>query len=298
MGRVLFAHGHLLRFDRKQYAIGKPYPPLATLFAAAHCARAGTTSLFTIPMLDDDTPGFGAALDAIPPDVVVIYDDSFNWLTKMCLSTMREAALCDDRAGAARGRPVIAAGHDAADEPEVYLAAGATFVLLGEGEMTLGELARVEETRERRAARGMPPPPSLDWPCVAGAFFGERAARKLLQNLDVLPLPAWDLVDIERYRSFWRHRHGYFSLNVVTTRGCPYLCNWCAKPVYGNTYHSRSPANVLAELRLLRERYAPDHLWFCDDILGLKSRWLIAWSPTTFRRRGCGRRSFARPAPT
>jgi radical SAM superfamily enzyme YgiQ (UPF0313 family) len=102
--------------------------------------------------------------------------------------------------------------------------------------------------------------------------------RKLLQDLDALPLPAWDLVDIDRYRSFWKERHGYFSLNVVTTRGCPYLCNWCAKPVYGNTYHSRSPGNVVAELRLLRERYAPDHIWFCDDILGLKSRWLHAWS--------------------
>jgi anaerobic magnesium-protoporphyrin IX monomethyl ester cyclase len=102
--------------------------------------------------------------------------------------------------------------------------------------------------------------------------------RKLLQDLDALPLPAWELVDIERYRAFWKRRHGYFSLNVVTTRGCPYKCNWCAKPVYGNTYHVRSPANVLAELRLLRERYAPDHFWFCDDILGLKSRWLVAWS--------------------
>jgi anaerobic magnesium-protoporphyrin IX monomethyl ester cyclase len=102
--------------------------------------------------------------------------------------------------------------------------------------------------------------------------------RKLLQDLDALPLPAWDLVDMDRYRRFWRQRHGYFSLNVVTTRGCPYLCNWCAKPVYGNTYHSRSPRHVVAELRMLRERYAPDHLWFCDDILGLKSRWLVAWS--------------------
>jgi radical SAM superfamily enzyme YgiQ (UPF0313 family) len=107
--------------------------------------------------------------------------------------------------------------------------------------------------------------------------------RKLLADLDQLALPAWDLVDVERYREFWRRRHGYFSLNVVTTRGCPYLCNWCAKPVYGNTYHSRSPENVLAEIRLLRERYAPDHLWFCDDILGLKSRWLVAWSEAMAR---------------
>src|SRR5262249_5691806 len=84
--------------------------------------------------------------------------------------------------------------------------------------------------------------------------------------------------DLGRSGSFWLQRHGYSSLTVVTARGCPYRCHWCAKPVYGSTYHSRSPANVVAELRLLRERYAPDHLWFCDDILGLKSKWLVAWA--------------------
>jgi len=93
-----------------------------------------------------------------------------------------------------------------------------------------------------------------------------------------LPMAAWDLVDAARYRDFWIARHGYFSLNVVTTRGCPYLCNWCAKPVYGNTYHTRTPESVVAEISFLRRTYAPDHLWFCDDIFGLKMRWLVPFS--------------------
>ena len=109
-------------------------------------------------------------------------------------------------------------------------------------------------------------------------FVRKTTPRRLIQNLDELPSPAWDLVDMDRYRQFWKQRHGYFSLNVVTTRGCPYKCNWCAKPVYGNTYHTRSPRNVVEELRLLRRNYAPDHIWFCDDILGLKAQWLATWS--------------------
>jgi anaerobic magnesium-protoporphyrin IX monomethyl ester cyclase len=279
MASVLFAHGHLLRYDAKQFAIGKPYPPLATLFAAASLrARGHQVSLFD-PMLDQDTAGFAAALDRVRPDLVVLYDDSFNWFTKMCLSSMREAARRMVGEAHARGLTVMVAGHDAADHPELYLDAGASFVIVGEAEVTLGELVdRLASTPGGAAA------------VIAGAedidglafrqrgFVRKTARRKLLADLDQLPLPAWDLVDVERYREFWLRRHGYFSLNVVTTRGCPYLCNWCAKPVYGNTYHSRSPANVLAEIRLLRERYAPDHLWFCDDILGLKSRWLVAWS--------------------
>jgi anaerobic magnesium-protoporphyrin IX monomethyl ester cyclase len=280
VARVLFAHGHLLRRDTKQFAIGKPYPPLATLFAAAHVRALGHEVALYDPMLADDTSDFPKALDRERPDVVVLYDDAFNWFTKMCLSRMRETACAMIREAGARGLPVIVAGHDAADDPEAYLRSGAAFVLLGEGEVTLGELlgafdrvhGKVDDLRD--AAASAIPGLAL----LHRGFLRRTGSRKLLKDLDTLPLPAWDLVDIVRYRSFWQERHGYFSLNVVTTRGCPYLCNWCAKPVYGNTYHTRSPANVLAELRLLRERYAPDHLWFCDDILGLKTRWLAAWS--------------------
>jgi anaerobic magnesium-protoporphyrin IX monomethyl ester cyclase len=280
VARVLFAHGHLLGSDAKQHAIGKPYPPLATLFAAAHVrARSHAVALYD-PMLDADTSGFRGALERERPDVVVLYDDSFNWFTKMCLSRMRDAALAIVRDARAAGVPVIIAGHDAADRPEAYLREGAAFVIVGEGEATLGELlGHLQEANgdavavRNGAAAGIP-----------GLAFMHRGLlrrttpRKLLKDLDALPAPAWDLADIERYRAFWTRRHGYFSLNVVTTRGCPYLCNWCSKPVYGSTYHSRSPENVVAELRLLQERYAPDHLWFCDDILGLKSRWLVAWA--------------------
>jgi anaerobic magnesium-protoporphyrin IX monomethyl ester cyclase len=276
MGSVLFSHGHLLSFDRKQHAIGKPYPPLATITAAATLRARGQTVALFDPMLDDDVGGFAAALQRTRPTLVVIYDDVFNWFTKMCLGRMREAALAMTRQARAAGARVVVSGHDAADAPEIYLAAGADYVIVGEGELTLGELvARLEA-----APAGAPP--AVD--DIPGLVFRQRGmlrktgARPLLKDLDLLPLPAWDLVDVERYRRFWTQRHGYFSLNVVTTRGCPYLCNWCAKPVYGNTYHTRSPDQVIAEIRLLRERYAPDHLWFCDDIFGLKARWLYPFA--------------------
>jgi anaerobic magnesium-protoporphyrin IX monomethyl ester cyclase len=271
----LFAHGHLLRFDRKQYAIGKPYPPLATITAAAHARALGHEVALYDPMLDDDIRGFEPALARFRPDVVVIYDDVFNWFTKMCLGRMRQAAFGMLRAARTAGARVIVSGHDAADAPEAYLDAGADFVIVGEGELTLGELlGHLAELRPVSCA------PSSATGAIPGLIFRDRGLvrrtgpRPLLKELDELPLPAWDLVDIPRYRAFWRARHGGFALNVVTTRGCPYKCNWCAKPIYGNTYHMRSPDRVLDEIRLLRERYAPDRLWFCDDIFGLKARWL------------------------
>jgi anaerobic magnesium-protoporphyrin IX monomethyl ester cyclase len=70
------------------------------------------------------------------------------------------------------------------------------------------------------------------------------------------------------------NKWGYFSINVATTRGCPYKCNWCAKPIYGNRYHSRSPEHVVSELNLVKEKFGFDHVWFCDDIFGLKPGWV------------------------
>ena len=92
--------------------------------------------------------------------------------------------------------------------------------------------------------------------------------------MDSLPRPAWDLVDVEQYRNAWLDRHGYYSMNMVTTRGCPYHCNWCAKPIWGQRYNSRSPEAVAAELKWLKETYHPDHIWFVDDIMGLKPGWM------------------------
>jgi anaerobic magnesium-protoporphyrin IX monomethyl ester cyclase len=278
MARLLFAHGHLLRFDRKQHAIGKPYPPLATITAAAHARALGHEVALYDPMLDDDTRGFAAALARARPDAVVIYDDVFNWFTKMCLGRMREAALGMVAAARAAGARVIVSGHDAADAPPVYLEAGADYVIVGEGELTLGELVGA------LAAAGGGVPAGAALAAIPGLVFRDRGMvrrtgpRPLIKDLDQLPIAAWDLVDVDRYRNFWRARHGYFSLNVNTTRGCPYLCNWCAKPVYGNTYHMRSPASVVEEMRLLRARYKPDRLWFCDDIFGLKPRWLLPFA--------------------
>ena len=48
-------------------------------------------------------------------------------------------------------------------------------------------------------------------------------------------MPAWDLLDADPYRAAWKPAHGYFSMNMVSSRGCPYRCNWCAKPIWGDS---------------------------------------------------------------
>jgi anaerobic magnesium-protoporphyrin IX monomethyl ester cyclase len=178
---------------------------------------------------------------------------------------MREAALEMIGLARAAGARVAVNGSDATDQAETYLAAGADAVIVGEPEATLPELVRrwLDSTQSDIA----------DVPGLVLAG-GPTRRREPVADLDALPLPAWDLVDVERYRKAWTEAHGRFSWNACASRGCPFGCNWCSKPMFGRRYTQRTAASVAAELAELKRIVRPDHLWFADDIFGLSSRWL------------------------
>jgi len=270
VSEVLFGQAYSLRFDPKLWAAMQPYPPLGTLYAASYLRNRGVDVAVFDSMLAQSEHEWSTALDDQRPRIVVLYEDNFNYLTKMCLLRMREAAFTMIRSARDRDCTVIVAGSDPTDQPEQYLDQGAHFVLLGEGEASLGELIDRLPTPQGGGDYGSIPGLAYHDP-DGGIRLNPR--RPPIADLDALPFPAWDLVDIPRYRDVWTQRHGYFSLNMVTTRGCPYHCNWCAKPLWGQRYNVRSPENVAAELRLVADRYDPDHIWFMDDIMGLVPGW-------------------------
>lgn len=267
MSSILFSHSYFLRFDPKQWKLGLPYPPLGTLYAAALVREHGyQVSLFDT-MFAKTPEEVLPSLEALQPAFFVIYDDGFNYLTKMCLTNMREAAFRMSKLAKQRGSTVIIASSDSTDHYEKYLEEGADFIIIGEAEQTLLELVNALSRQQ-------------DVSEINGLAFKQNNAlvknppRKVMKDLDGLPLPAWDIVDINPYRQTWLARRGYFSLNMSTTRGCPFKCNWCAKPIYGNRYNARSPAHVVKELKLLKAQFSFDHIWFCDDIFGLKPGWV------------------------
>jgi anaerobic magnesium-protoporphyrin IX monomethyl ester cyclase len=272
MSDVLIGQSYFLRFDRKLWEAMQPYPPLGSLYAASWLRARGLSVSFFDAMLAESEQEWERALRSSRAPIAVLYEDNFNYLSKMCLLRMRQAAFAMIEAALARGCTVIVAGSDATDHAALYLDHGAHYALLGEGEETLGVLM----DRLGGAAIPLEQIEGLVWQDGGFPHGGLRAnaRRPVMRDLDALPLPAWDLVDMERYRQAWLRRHGYFSLNMVTTRGCPYHCNWCAKPIWGQRYNVRSPQNVVDEMVALKERYHPDHLWFMDDILGLKPGWI------------------------
>jgi anaerobic magnesium-protoporphyrin IX monomethyl ester cyclase len=277
---ILLAHAYFLRNDPKQLARMKPYPPLSTLLTAALARERGHDVALFDAMLSSGLEAFKAALDETHPSVVGILEDNFNYLTKMCTLRTREAAVAMIRTARARGCRVVVNGSDAADGPDLYLAAGADVVILGEAESAFVDIV------EAWLADPFASLASIPGLALPGGRDGvlRTLPRPGLKDLDTLPLPAWDLVDVEGYRRAWREAHGRLSWNMATSRGCPYGCSWCAKPIFGRRYAQRSPAAVAEEMRRLKDDVAPDHIWFADDIFGLTPEWIADFSREVERR--------------
>jgi anaerobic magnesium-protoporphyrin IX monomethyl ester cyclase len=87
-------------------------------------------------------------------------------------------------------------------------------------------------------------------------------------------MPARELIDLAPYREAWLSAHGHFSTSVVASRGCPYGCNWCAKPISGNKFQLRKAELVAAEICELKNVYGVQHIWFGDDIFALNQHWV------------------------
>ncbi len=257
----------------------QPFPPLMTITAASYLREAGYEVMLFDTCLRDDAEEIIPMLKSFKPDYVVVFDDGFNYLTKMCLTNMREAAFSMQQLAKKAGATTITCSSDSTDHFEKYLSNGADYVIKGEGEITLKDLIKcLVEKGNREDIMGLT---YLD----KNGSVHETPRRPVLSNLDILPLPAWDLIDVESYRKVWREKNQPFYLNVATTRGCPYKCNWCAKPIYGQRYNTRSPERVVEEIEMLQDNYGVDNFWMCDDIFGLKPGWVQSFDQELKKRK-------------
>lgn len=263
MSDILFTHSYFYRRDPKQWKNKTPFPPLGTLYAASLMRENGyNVELFDTCLIENPLE-IEPIIKLLKPKYFVIYDDGFNYLTKMCLTTMREAAFEMIALGKQHNAIVIVSSSDSTDHYNLYLEHGADYIVQGEGEHTLLELINTLEKNETPDT-------------VAGIAFENQVnpKRPVLQNLDVLPLPAWDLIEMNDYKIIWSQSGQDFTLNIATTRGCPYKCNWCAKPIYGNRYNSHSPEYIVNHIEFLRQSFGVKRFWMCDDIFGLKPNWV------------------------
>lgn len=279
MADILITHTWHLPYDAKQFRRMEPYLPLGTLYAAAALRDSGCSVAVFDSMLLEPSQNIDAVLATHRPKIVVVYEDDFNFLSKMCLTRMREVAWEIARAAERVDAVAIVHGSDSTDNPALFLENGFRYVLCGEAEKSLSDLCRALLRREQLTM-------------ISGLVMRDESGRLVLSTERLarnpswadLSLPARDLVDIEPYRAAWRDAHGYFSTNMVASRGCPFQCNWCAKPISGNRFHLRPAASVAEEMRLLKFSAGADHIWFGDDVFALNHHWVSEFAEEVKRR--------------
>lgn len=247
----------------------QPYRPLGTLYAAAALRAAGFSVALFDTMLRNPEQEFAGFFKECNPRIVAIYEDDFNFLTKMCLSRMREVVWSMAKIAHCSAVPVIVHGSDATDRPELFLNRGIDYVLRGEAEQTLVELcSAITRGTDTNGITGLVQTNSTG--------IIDSRVQPLSKNpaWDTLPQPPLDLTDFSQYREAWKIVHPYFSVNMVASRGCPFRCNWCAKPISGNRFHLRSAAAVAEEMRQLKADVGAQHIWFSDDVFALNQHWV------------------------
>jgi radical SAM superfamily enzyme YgiQ (UPF0313 family) len=180
------------------------------------------------------------------------------------------------------GKVVVVGGPDAAGYPDAYLQHGADVVVFGEGEAAAADLL------VRLGTGG-----SHDLAAVDGIAYRNQdgivvrtTPRTPIDDLARVPWPDRESVSIEDYLACWRTHHGEGSVSLITARGCPYRCKWCSHAVYGYTHRRRPAADVADEVVHIKERYAPELLWFADDVFSISYRWLREYAHEV-RRRDC-----------
>jgi anaerobic magnesium-protoporphyrin IX monomethyl ester cyclase len=235
------------------------FPPLGLGYIASSLRRAGCSpTLLDCTFLDKDD-ALKQALDA-DADIVGIYS----------MVTMRDESLWFARHLRGCCELLIAGGPLPSADPGAFLN-HFDVVVVGEGEKAAVEILRAYESgsdfrSNLRSIKG-----------IAYRQDGQvvlTPKRDLEDDLDRIAFPARDIFPNQMYIDHWKKRFGYSTTTVITTRGCPFSCEFCSNAVFGVSYRERSEKNVLDEVEeALSLGY--DRIHFADDVFTLNRKRLL-----------------------
>ncbi|MGZ4904822.1 MAG: B12-binding domain-containing radical SAM protein [Halobacteriota archaeon] len=252
------------------------FPPLGICYIAACLLR----EKHEVHVLDCTFMTKDAALERAArtdAEVVGIYS----------MVTMQDESVMFARHLRADAKLLVAGGPLPSCEPSAFLD-DFDVVVTGEGELTMVELLRAYDAGASFA--------TIDGIAYRNDHAGrddDRAhlgdivltrPRTLIKDLNTIPFPARQLLPNERYIAYGQRKFGYSKTTVLTTRGCPFRCEFCSNAVFGNSYRERSAANVIDEVeQVLALGY--DYIHFADDVFTFNKDRLFTIC-TEVKRRG------------
>lgn len=260
--KIFLTHAYYLNEDANELRILKPYVPLGILYISSYLKQHG----FNVGLYDSTFKSFEDQKNKLieaKPDVIAIY---CNLMTKLnVLPLMKFIKSTSDF----KKSKIVLGGPEPPFYSEEFLNAGADIIVEGEGEITMKELC--EELSM----------PEADLSKINGIIFKnekgvivKNPAREKVKDIDELPMPDRESINLNLYLDTWKNAHGYSSVSMNTMRGCPYTCRWCSHSVYGVSYRRRSPEKTVEEIKYITEKYNPDMFWFVDDVFTVSHKWL------------------------
>ena len=265
------------------------FPPLGVSYIAATLQKAGHDVHLIDCTFLDRKEALRKALE-VKAEVVGVY----------CMVTMLDECLWFAEQLRAHCRLLITGGPLPTCDPEPFLE-HFDVVVRGEGEQTFQELlGAYEKDTGKGHIAGIVYRTRINLPDKGDIVFTHE--RGFTKELDRIPFPARELLPNEGYIQYGRKKYGYSITTVMSTRGCPYRCEFCSNVVFGGSYRERSPQNVVDEIETaLALGY--DRISFADDVFTMKKDRVIrvcreisrrSW-PSTSR---CGSRWKATSAAT
>lgn len=256
---ILFTHAYYLSDDPKEQKIMKPYPPLGLLYVSGYLKSKNISNDVFDTTFSNQTTQLEFILEK-KPKVICIYT---NLMTKIEVIKLMKILKTETY----NFPKIVLGGPDVTYNVENYLKAGADFLVIGEGEETTFELYQaIINNSEIHQINGI-------------AFLEnnqviQTEARTKFKELNELPLPNREAISMQKYLETWKNNHGKSSMTISTQRGCPYTCKWCSTAVYGQSYRRRPAHLVVEEMKMLKEKYNPDAIWFVDDVFTVSHKWL------------------------
>ncbi|MGA2682594.1 MAG: radical SAM protein [Candidatus Bathyarchaeia archaeon] len=235
------------------------FPPLGLGYIAAALKKHG----FDVELVDCTFMQFSEAVERVKrakPQIVGFYS-----MFSMKKTTLELAAAikrdCKDDCGL-----FVVGGPMPTWSPESFLGPF-DVVAVGEGEETMVELANC-------VSQGMA------FSSVRGVVFkdGDRVVhtepRPFIRDLDNLAYPARELFDNDAYQKYYLDRFGYSTSSMITSRGCPFSCDFCSRPIFGVDMRSRSAESIVGEVEQIKS-LGYSRVWFADDCFTLNRTHLL-----------------------
>jgi len=236
--------------------ISSPYPPLGLLMIGAILKEMKQD----VKLIDVDAQNYNNTklIDSIKdynPDLVCLtcVTPTFNAASHIARITKENSS----------AKVVLGGVHPTIAAEECFKNPDFDFLVVGEGELTIKELINCLEKGEKnfKGIKGL-------WSRNSQEII-KGELRLLIENLDDLPFPAWDLIDdLSRYQPPDALHSPVMS--IMTTRGCPFGCIFCcSKQIFGRRYRTRSKDSIIAEIRYYIEKFGVKELHIMDDVFTL-----------------------------